>query len=375
MKEEDIALGMDLHKDTAVCHAVYAGEGKPSEELQRLLDDFNKNHRVNGTDPESMRDIALALKGCRVHVLIENSTKTFDTYWVLTNLGCHVTVAQARDLYRITKSVKKTDKNDAMELAAYMRRRLHGENEFAECVMPPKEWMMRREVCRTIFYEKNHLANLKKRVRSHMLLHGIRLSRDYTNIFCKKALVELEATGDICLKIMVSEARTIIARTDQEAKVIDHMFADLEIYTLILSIPGFGRVSAAYMAAMIMDINRFSKCNEFTASFGVVPKMRESADTHHNCATTHRGDEEARRLLKQAAFVHVSNVEDSVVTKMYHRLKGRGKAHNEALIACARKLLTVVWSVLKNRQPYTTDAGMIARASEMADAMEAESEA
>ncbi len=50
---------------------------------------------------------------------------------------------------------------------------------------------------------------------------------------------------------------------------------------------------------------------------------------------------------------------------MYNRLKARGKAHNEALIACSRKLLTVVWLVLRNRRLYTNDAGLLARAAEM----------
>jgi hypothetical protein len=130
---------MDLHKKTAVCFAVYAGEGEPNEKKIEFLDDFNRNFRTQGSEPEDMARIAAALRGHDAHILIENSTKTYETYWVLTNLGCSVTVAQAQDLHRITMSVKKTDKNDSIELAHYMRRRMNGENEFAECLMPPKE--------------------------------------------------------------------------------------------------------------------------------------------------------------------------------------------------------------------------------------------
>ncbi len=365
-----VALGIDLHKKTAVCFAVYAGDGGPTESEQVFLDTFNRRYRTQRSEPEDIAEIADALKRHEVHVLIENSTKTFDVYWILTNLGCNVVVAQSRDLYRITKSVKKNDLNDSKELAAYMRRRLHGEREFAECVMPSREWMMRREVCRTLFYEKSHLADLKRRVRSHMLLHGIRLSREYGDIFNQRSMAELEATGDVCLRIMVNEARTIKKRTNLEARTIELMFGNLEIYRLIYSIPGFGKVSAAYMAAMIMDIGRFDTSNQFTASFGIVPKQRDSADSHPNCGTTHRGDDHARRLIKQAAFVHVQHVEDSVVTRMYNRLKARGMAHNEVLVACGRKLMTVVWSVLTNRLPYASDAGLLARAEATEAAIE-----
>jgi len=365
-----IAVGMDLHKKTAVCYAVFAGGGEPSEKNKEFLERFNKDFRTQRSEPEDMGRIAAALRGNESHILIENSTKSYETYWVLTNLGCRVTVAQAQDLHRIIRSVKKTDKNDSIELAGYMRRRLAGEDEFAECLMPPKEWMMRREVCRVIFGEKLHLADLKRRARAHMLLHGIKLSKEYSDIFSKKALIEMWETRDPCLMIFVSEARSIKSRTDDETKLIEHLFSGLRIYELILSIPGFGRVSAAYLASMIIDLKRFGTCNQLTAYFGIVPRIKESSDVSHRCATTHRGDESSRRLLCQAAFVHVNTVEDSVVTRMYNRLKGRGMAHKEVLVACARKLLTVVWSVLKNDAPYTDDAGLLARASEKESEME-----
>jgi transposase len=357
-----IAIGMDLHKKTAVCYAVYAGDGEPNEKNREFLDDFNREFRTQGSGPEDMARMAAALRGHEAHILIENSTKTYETYWVLTNLGCKAIVAQACGLYRITKSAKKTDRNDSAELAGYMRRYLAGEREFAECLMPPKEWMMRREVCRVVFNEKLHLADLKRRARAHMLLHGIRLSREYSDIFSKKATEEMKGTRDPCLLIFISEARDIKARTDQEAKLIAQMFCGIRMYGLILSIPGFGSISAAYLTAMIIDIGRFRTRNEFTAYFGIVPKMRESAETSRRCATTHRGDEDARRLLCQAAFVHTQTAENSVVTGMYSRL--RGMSHKEAQAACARKLLTVVWSAVKNDLPYTDDEGLLARAAE-----------
>jgi len=126
-----IAIGMDLHKKTAVCFAVYAGEGEPNEKKKEFLDDFNRNFRMQGSDPEDMARIAAILRGHDSHILIENSTKAYETYRVLTNLDCNVIVAQSQDLHRITKSMKKTDKNDSIELAGYMRRHLAGEHEFA----------------------------------------------------------------------------------------------------------------------------------------------------------------------------------------------------------------------------------------------------
>jgi hypothetical protein len=55
---------------------------------------------------------------------------------------------------------------------------------------------------------------------------------------------------------------------------------------------------------------------------------------------------------------------------MFKRLKKKGKAHNEVLVACARKLLTVVWSVLRSDRPFTTDQRLLARSAAMAQEVE-----
>lgn len=362
-------MGLDLSKKSAVIFAVYAGEKEPKPAQQRFLDDLNKEFRLIHPDLDEFFRLSKAVKDHEVHVLIENSTQTFDVYWMLTNLGMNVTVAQSQDLFRITKSVKKTDNNDSVELANYMRRRLAGEDEFAVCTMPPKEWMYRREMCRVVFDEKMHLGDLKRRVRAHMLLHGIKLSTDYPDIFSARAIVELKKTKDPVLLCYVAEAQSIKKRTDEEAKYIETMFDGVRIYELIHSIPGFGKISAAYLASMIIDIDRFENCKKFTAYFGVVPKMYQSGDTNKNCHVTHRGDADAFRLLRQAAFVHVNNADDSVVTQMYDRLRGRGKAFNEVRVACARKLLTVVWSVLKSNKPYVSASEVQEAASDLADSL------
>lgn len=358
-----VAIGMDLHKKTAVCFAVYAGEGKPYDRDVLFLEKFNKEFKTNGTGPEDMFELVKAMAGHEVHVLIENSTKTYETYWTLTNLGVHVTVAQAQDLFRITKSVKKTDSNDAAELAAYMRRRLNGEDEFAVCTMPPKEWMLRRELCRAILNEKMHLGDLKRRMRMHLLLHGITGYDKVPDIFSGYSAKKLRTVDDSVVQIILAEAKSVKERIRMEEKLLEHEFSDNRMFRLLLSIPGIGLVTAAYLTALIMDIGRFQSCNCFTAYFGVTPKMRESAESSPHCATTHRGDAYARMLICQAALVHVQHAEGSVVTAMYNRLRANGKSFKETQVACARKLLVVIWAVLKADRPYTNDAKLLADAS------------
>lgn len=364
-----IATGLDLSKKTAVLFSIYAGDREIKDSQREFLDFLNTKFRTIGTTPDELILFAQAVRGHEVHLLVENSTQTYEVYWILTLQGIDVTVAQAQDLFRITKSVKKTDLNDSEELAHYMKRRLDGEREFAVCTMPPKVWMIRREMCRVVFSEKVRLGDLKRKARAHMAMHGIRLSREYQDIFSTKAMAELRNTKDPVLISYATEAFSIRKRTDEEARYIEAMFADVRIFELIYSIPGFGVISAAYLASMIIDIDRFESCNQFTAYFGVVPRMYQSGDTNRRCATTHRGDTNARRLLKQAAFVHCNTVDDSVVTAMFNRLRSNGKSFAEAQVACARKLLTVMWSVLRNDKEYEAPSELGRAASEKADSI------
>ena len=59
-----------------------------------------------------------------------------------------------------------------------------------------------------------------------------------------------------------------------------------------------------------------------------------------------------------------------MVSALYNRLRARGVSHREAQVAAARKLVTVVWSVLRNRRPFSTDRELLERSAEMAEEAE-----
>lgn len=350
-----MAIGMDLHSKMSTTHALYARGTEVPSRHQKFLNDFNKTFGEFPSTPNWFKRMADFVSKHECYVLIENSTYTNNVYWILTNLGLHVTVAQAQDLYRITKSMKKTDKYDCIELAGYMRRRLNGEIEFAECYIPSPEWMTRREMCRGLSHEKDYLADTKRRIRAFLLLRGINLRAEYADITSNRALMELSEIKDPYLMMQVRFASDCKKRIDFFEKTMLSMFEDLKMYQLIRSIPGFGALSAAYFTSLIIDIHRFPNSKKFVASFGVVPRIRSSSDSNPRCSTTHRGDELARHLLMYCVMGHLNHQEDSVVTRMYRRLVENGKPKREAQVAAGRKLLTVMYSVLKNQRQYVSD--------------------
>ena len=314
-----IAIGIDVHKEKCAAHAVYAGAGEPRQRHRDLLEGFNRDFRRFPSDAEGMKELADRVRGHEADILIENSTKAHDVYWMLTNLGLSVTAAHAADLYRITKSKTKNDDNDAAELAGYMRRRLMGETEFAVSHMPSQEVLLQRELCRFDLSDRSDLSALKRQIRSHLLIRGIELSCDYADITSVLALRELKATKDHVLILDAAKAESIKARKQQTEKMIRYRMEGSRMFDIIWSIPGFGILSAAYTACMADDMGRFRDGRAFAASAGITPKLDESADKPKNCGISRRGDPDLRRLLCQATFVHICHT-DSFITEKYKRL-------------------------------------------------------
>ena len=350
-----IAVGIDAHAKNCVAHAVYAGRGDPNPKQTEFLEDFNAAFGRMKTSREGLEPMARMLAGHDAHILVENSSVAHNVYWILTNAGCDVTVARSTDLYRITKSVKKNDDNDAMELAMYMRRRMDGEREFAVCLMAPPEWMARRAFIRAIFADKSDLGDTKRRIHARLKVMGAELPRDYEDIVCHSSLKQLRSTRDPFLCYQAVVATDALGRIRDAERLIPGMYAGDRNYGLLMTIPGIGPVMAAYLSSMIVDISRFGTKKELAAYFGMVPKQRSSADSDPSCGITRRGDEYARLYMGYAALAHVQWAEDSVVADMYRRLKARGMPHRKVQTACARKLTEVVWSVLVNGRPFTTD--------------------
>lgn len=368
-----LAIGVDVHKEKCAVYAAYGGLSKPSAKQQLFLDRLNEDFRRIPSDHRGMKQLANRLKGHDAHILIENSTKSHDVYWMMKNLGLNVMAAHATDLTRITKSQRKNDDNDAYELAHYMRRRLMGENEFHESHIPAGDVLVKRELCRLVMDDRSALRKVKLQIRSHLLIRGMELSRDYRDIACGRALAELRATGDVVLMMDAKKAEDLKLRIVFMEKTLRHMMADDTVFNIVYSIPGFGVLSAAYVSCMADDFSRFDNGRSYAASIGLIPKQDNSADTDKECGITRRGDADLRRLICQATFVHVFHCE-SHITEKYNRLRNRGKVFNETLVACGNSMCRMIYAMVRDGRSFAIDQRSMAKIRCYAESIEAELE-
>lgn len=119
---------------------------------------------------------------------------------------------------------------------------------------------------------------------------------------------------------------------------------------LLQTIPGIKEQSAMQIIAETgNNMDAFETSGKITGWAGLRPKNDESAGKFKSTSIT-KGNKYLRRILVQCAWA-ASRTKGSYYKNKFEQLCIR-KSRKKALIAIARKLLTVIWNVLKEKQSY-----------------------
>lgn len=126
-----------------------------------------------------------------------------------------------------------------------------------------------------------------------------------------------------------------------------HFHEELQLLT---SIPGVQKQAAMQIIAETgADMNAFETSSKLTGWAGLRPKNDESAGKMKSTAIT-KGNKYLRRILVQSAWA-ASRIKGSYYKHKFEQLCIR-KSRKKALVAIARKLLTVIWHVLDKHEQY-----------------------
>ena len=120
--------------------------------------------------------------------------------------------------------------------------------------------------------------------------------------------------------------------------------------TKILSIIGIGKMTGGLILGELGDVRRFKDRNAVVAFAGLDPSVSESGRSKHYGHISKRGSPVLRDALYMATLS--ARRYNPVCRVLYDRLKSRGKHHNVCMVAVARKLLLIAYSVLKNDQEF-----------------------
>jgi transposase len=119
---------------------------------------------------------------------------------------------------------------------------------------------------------------------------------------------------------------------------------------LIESIKGIGPITSSTILGETPHIGKFQSSKALTAFAGLCPHVRQSGSSTSSSRTTKIGNRAIRKALYMAA---VSALKSNEVIKAFAtRLRERGKRPMEVVVAVMRKLLVLVFGVLKTGRPF-----------------------
>jgi len=242
----------------------------------------------------------------------------------LMEAGFNVVVVnprQARDFARSLGKLAKTDKIDAATLAEFARLghlRLSEKTPENRAILEDLV-TRRRQVTQMLAAEKT---------RREGLLH-------------KKAL----ASVDKVLRLLDQQREDL----DREiAKLIESDDDWKNKRDLLASVPGVGNTTASQLVADLPELGTLNR-QQIAALVGVAPLNRDSG-TLRGHRTIFGGRAEVRTGLYMAT---VSAMRCNPIIKPFaQRLIATGKAFKVAMIACMRKLVTILNVMVKNNEHW-----------------------
>jgi transposase len=119
--------------------------------------------------------------------------------------------------------------------------------------------------------------------------------------------------------------------------------------SLVLSIPGIGERTALALLIRMPELGQVSR-EEAAALAGLAP-FDDDSGQHRGQRHIAGGRGRLRRSLFAAALPAAYRWNKALIA-LYARLKARGKAHNLALVACARKLLIYANTIVQRGTPW-----------------------
>jgi len=243
----------------------------------------------------------------------------------------------------ISHSVKKTDEHDAVIIARYLSKGL-----IPEVRMRTKEESQISSLISTRDRMVKLRTALKNKIHNILNANGIVTERE---VFSSAKGLDNVLALDIDeaylfeLRIIVGQIHSLNKSIDEINKELANRGKKIDGHKNLTSITGIGDISAAILLNTIGNIDDFENDKKLAAYIGIVPRVYVSNETSQYGKITKMGNKIARTALVQSTLVAIRY--NPYLRSFYSRLKAK-KGSGKAIIATARKLLTIIYRTLKN---------------------------
>jgi len=268
----------------------------------------------------------------------------------LDDLVGSVTLADPLKVKAIAEAKIKTDKIDSTTLAHLLR-----------CDLIPSAHVSSpaARIGKKLLRHRMFLVRLSTMVKNriHSLMDGFPLIRDtrsMKDIFSKKGVCWLKQIElpKYARRILGSEV-SLLEYFGSQIKCVDSWVSGFgckdQRVKSVMTIPGIGKFFSLLVVSEIDDINRFVSPSKLHAYAGLVPSTYSSGGRTYHGRIIKQGNKYLRYAMIEAVWPALSKCMD--LEKVYNRVYSR-RGGNSAKVAAARRLLTIVYRVLKENREY-----------------------
>lgn len=277
---------------------------------------------------------------------------TQNIYYFYDQIKAFVSRVVLVDTYRfsvIAKSKKKTDKADALALARFLKLdHLPEVPVVTERVRQLRHLLQGRE---TLVGVRTKLKNLG---HAALTRNGIALSR---SAFASRVARErLQKRDDLSLadKVILEAALRQIDELDKEIQLLEdeivRLGKTLKGIKRLLQLHGLNLLSAISLLAEIGSIELFETSKQLVAYSGLATSVRQSGETIRQGHITKQGRKRLRTVAIRAVLSMVNRTNTPLMD--FYQRKKREKGSGKAICATARKLLTIIFVMLKKDLDY-----------------------
>lgn len=304
--------------------SVFVGIDVSSQTLEVASSDRAKTWQVSN-DAAGLETLVSRLLEFKPALVVLEATGgyEFEAACTLQAAGLAVAVVNprtARDFARAMGALAKTDALDARMLAAFARV-LHQHPERERFVKPLADAELQR--LQALVLRRRQLVQMITAERQRM-----RISHAAARPSIERVIEFLKAE---------------LGGSDAEvAAHIERHHADLA--AALSSVPGIGAASVAVLLAELPELGKLDR-RRVAALVGVAPLNRDSGQMRGQ-RSIWGGRADVRRTLYMATLTAVRH--NPVLKAHYEHLQAAGKRKKVALVACMRKLLTMINAIAKH---------------------------
>jgi transposase len=327
------AFGLDVHRDFCEVAIVESGVLRSAGRI--------------ATTPEALELFAQSLAPTD-RVALEVTGSAWEIARIVEPHVARVVVVSPADT-GIRQARAKTDRLDARTLA-----RLLAGGEL-DAVWSPDE---RTRVLRRRLARRGQLVRARTRAKNE--IHAVLVRRlvgrpPVSDLFGVKGRAWLRG-----LALPLEEAETVAACLrhveflDSEIAAVEREIARQALASpelrRLLTVPGVNVICAASFLAAVGDIRRFPSARRLVGYLGLDPRVYQSGSAPaRGGRISKQGSPAARWALVEAAWSVIQ--QPGPLHAFYERIRAR-RGNKIAVVACARKLATLFWSMLARGEDY-----------------------